>query len=58
MLFLRLPHIQQVYISPGISGVSMEDSSMSTDLNPAVYDWRNPMVKVEIMAEELDDYSW
>lgn len=43
-----------VYIHPGISGMT-EDMTPS-DLSPAMYDWRNPMVKIEVMAEEETHY--
>ena len=56
-LFLFLSqHFFQVYIHPGISGESqnrIHDNNSTTitvvptDLNPAIYDWRNPMIRVE-----------
>lgn len=42
-----------VYISPGISGV--DENGTTTDLNPALYDWRNPISKVEVMADLMDE---
>lgn len=47
-----------VYISPGISGFGMDENRTATDLNPALYDWRNPMAKIEVYAEEIEEEDW